>query len=148
MNKQCHAAWQGEGQHHGDVLFQQVLMGFVNERGLFPRSILNKYCVINFKQCLGRRRTSVWLKTARGQIGVNYFARKVKTWLPSVSAFLPWVYFSTCGSLSPFHSLHYYQKLHNNLQEIVSPAPAILCLPLLLPVKYKSYLSGCLIRSI
>lgn len=77
-------------------------MGFVNERGLFPRSILNKYCVINFKQCLGRRRTSVWLKTARGQIGVNYFARKVKTWLPSVSAFLPWFTFLLVAAFPRF----------------------------------------------
>lgn len=43
-------------------LFKPVLISFVNMIGFFPRSIFNKYTVINFKWCLGRRLLSILLK--------------------------------------------------------------------------------------
>lgn len=60
------------------------------------------------------------LQMARSQTGVNSVARNVKTWLSSVSGFLPWFPFLSSPP-SLLKSL-FYQKLHNNLRELVSPA--------------------------
>lgn len=45
MKKHQHTVWQGEGEDKGDDLFKWVLIGFVNVKGFFLRSIFNKYTV-------------------------------------------------------------------------------------------------------
>lgn len=70
-------------------LFKPVLISFVNMIGFFPRSIFNKYTVINFKWCLGRRLMSILPQMAKSQRRVNSVASKVQTWLSVFLGFSP-----------------------------------------------------------
>lgn len=87
-------------------LFKPVLISFVNMIGFFPRSIFNKYTVINFKWCLGRRLMSILPQMAKSQRRVNSVASKVQTGLSIVSGFLPWFPFLVLAALPLSHSLH------------------------------------------
>lgn len=70
-------------------LFKPVLISFVNMISFFPRSIFNKYTVINLKWCLGRRLMSILPQVDKSQMRGNSVASKTQTWLSSVSGFLP-----------------------------------------------------------
>lgn len=124
MKKHRHTVWQGEWEDKGPDVLRQALISFVNMTGFFPRSVLNKYAVIYLKRCLGSRRMSLLLKTARSQARIYSVACKVKTWL---SCFWdsPLVSSPIFGSISPLSlsASQFYQKLHDNLQGLVSLAP-------------------------
>lgn len=65
MKKYRHAVGQGEAGDNGNGLFRRVLITCVKVTSFFPRSIFNKYTVINFKWFFRRRCTSVLLQAAR-----------------------------------------------------------------------------------
>lgn len=87
-------------------LFKPVLISFFHMIGFFPRSIFNKYTVINFKWCLGRRLMSILPHMAKSQMSINSVAPEIQTWLYNVSGLLPWFPFLVLAPFPLSHCLH------------------------------------------